>query len=60
MIAGALGGELSAELPFTLSHAKPVDEPSEMRPQLKSMDLHQQSSDDIVNLNDVDLIQLDG
>jgi hypothetical protein len=24
------------------------------------MDLHQQSSDDIVNLNDVDLIQLDG
>lgn len=27
LIAGALGGELSAELPFTLTHPKPVETP---------------------------------
>lgn len=26
LIAGPLGGELAAELPFTLTHAKPTDE----------------------------------
>lgn len=60
MIAGALGGELVAELPFTLTHAKPADESSsETRPQ-KTFELHQQSSNEVINLNDVDLIQLDG
>lgn len=59
MIAGALGGELVAELPFTLTHAKPADEPADIRPP-KTLDLNQQSSNEIINLNDVDLIQLDG
>lgn len=60
MIAGALGGEVVAELPFTLTHAKPADEVSEGGRVAKVLDLHQQSSDVIVNINDVDLIQLDG
>ncbi|KAI6210927.1 Arrestin-C domain-containing protein [Aphelenchoides besseyi] len=59
MIAGALGGELSAELPFTLTHAKPSDEPVEVRAS-KVLDLQQQHSNDVIDLNDVDLIQLDG
>ncbi|KAI6206084.1 Arrestin-C domain-containing protein [Aphelenchoides besseyi] len=59
MIAGALGGELSAELPFTLTHAKPADEPVEVRTS-KVLDLQQQHSNDVIDLNDVDLIQLDG
>jgi len=31
LIAGALGGELIAELPFTLTHPKPEDSPREVR-----------------------------
>uniref|UniRef100_A0A915CVC2 Arrestin C-terminal-like domain-containing protein n=1 Tax=Ditylenchus dipsaci TaxID=166011 RepID=A0A915CVC2_9BILA len=34
LIAGALGGELSAELPFTLTHPKPADSPL---PELKRL-----------------------
>jgi beta-arrestin len=59
MIGGALGGEVVAELPFTLTHAKPVDEPSEIRP-AKVHDIQEQPFNEIVNLSDVDLIQLDG
>ncbi len=33
-MAGALGGELTAELPFTLTHPKPVESPRpQSRPQ---------------------------
>ncbi len=48
-VAGALGGELVGELPFTLTHPKPLDSPvHSVRP--KTTDS---------SAVDVDLIQLD-
>ncbi|CAD5227920.1 unnamed protein product [Bursaphelenchus okinawaensis] len=54
MIAGALGGELSAELPFTLSHAKPADEVSEPKTPKPMSERPINANDQII---DVDLIQ---
>lgn len=56
-IGGALGGELTAELPFTLSHAKPPETPDRgERPIVERVSI---SEKDVVNSVDVDLIQLD-
>lgn len=52
-ISGPLGGELIAELPFTLTHPKPVED-SETRRELQRTN-SKQNSEGI----DVDLIQLD-
>ncbi|CAJ0583203.1 unnamed protein product, partial [Mesorhabditis spiculigera] len=51
LIQGPLGGELMAELPFTLTHAKPPETPERKdRPSIVSV------SNDVA---DIDLIQLD-
>lgn len=52
-IAGALGGELTAELPFTLSHPKPVDDSPSV--EARSTRPATATTDGL----DMDLIQLD-
>ncbi|CEF63188.1 Arrestin family and Arrestin-like, N-terminal domain and Arrestin C-terminal-like domain and Arrestin, C-terminal domain and Arrestin, N-terminal domain and Immunoglobulin E-set domain-containing protein [Strongyloides ratti] len=60
-IAGALGGELVAELPFTLTHAKPAESPVESKKNILDID----NTETLVNGNDtkpeeeIDLIQWD-
>jgi beta-arrestin len=69
LIAGALGGELCAELPFTLTHPKPADSPA---PELRraTSKVHSEISipnkssgagggHENPNVADVDLIQFD-
>lgn len=62
-IAGALGGELSAELPFTLTHAKPIDlsEMSTKPTDSNGVDeINSEELNGITNpVDDVDLIQFD-
>lgn len=60
-ISGALGGELVAELPFTLTHAKPPETPTERRPSERvSISVPPGSAGvDAPNLEEVDLIQFD-
>lgn len=56
LISGALGGELVAELPFTLTHAKPCDTPPvPIRHRESNGFTAQQNSQEVA---DVDLIQL--
>ncbi|KHN87768.1 putative beta-arrestin, partial [Toxocara canis] len=55
-VGGALGGELTAELPFTLTHAKPVESPDVRRLQEQQKANSKQSQTAGV---EVDLIQLD-
>uniref|UniRef100_A0A914ZMN6 Arrestin C-terminal-like domain-containing protein n=1 Tax=Parascaris univalens TaxID=6257 RepID=A0A914ZMN6_PARUN len=53
-IGGALGGELTAELPFTLTHAKPAESPQVRREQQRTNSKENQTAG-----VEVDLIQLD-
>uniref|UniRef100_A0A183BRM9 Arrestin_C domain-containing protein n=1 Tax=Globodera pallida TaxID=36090 RepID=A0A183BRM9_GLOPA len=71
LIAGALGGELSAELPFTLTHPKPTDSPHPTDKKAIVANLHdhqtqpatnggaQGSPQNELSVADVDLIQFD-
>ncbi|KAL3111557.1 hypothetical protein niasHT_016718 [Heterodera trifolii] len=69
LIAGALGGELSAELPFTLTHPKPTDSPHPtekkanvancQEQQTPAMNGAQQREQKEISVADVDLIQFD-
>lgn len=53
---GALGGDLTAELPFVLMHPKPPEDPPSSPPHVKS-----QTVDHTVDsASDTNLIQLDG
>uniref|UniRef100_A0A0N5BNX3 Arrestin_C domain-containing protein n=1 Tax=Strongyloides papillosus TaxID=174720 RepID=A0A0N5BNX3_STREA len=60
-IAGALGGELVAELPFTLTHAKPVESPSDSKRNIQDIE----NTETLVNgtcnkpEEEIDLIQWD-
>ncbi|KAL3103186.1 hypothetical protein niasHS_002372 [Heterodera schachtii] len=69
LIAGALGGELSAELPFTLTHPKPTDSPHPTEKKANVANCHQQQTPPTngaqqreqkeISVADVDLIQFD-
>uniref|UniRef100_A0A914GWC8 Arrestin C-terminal-like domain-containing protein n=1 Tax=Globodera rostochiensis TaxID=31243 RepID=A0A914GWC8_GLORO len=71
LIAGALGGELSAELPFTLTHPKPTDSPHPTEKKAIVANLHdhqtlpatnggaQGNPQNELSVADVDLIQFD-
>lgn len=52
---GALGGDLVAELPFTLMHAKPDDEPSPTQRPVQALQNNNESNAPV----DTNLIQLD-
>ncbi|KAH7699711.1 putative beta-arrestin [Aphelenchoides avenae] len=56
LISGALGGELVAELPFTLTHAKPCDTPPAPTRHRESNGLTAPAANQ--DVADVDLIQL--
>jgi len=64
MIAGALGGELAAELPFTLTHPKPI-EPSildlQKNEHLSGGDVKEDmgADDEAAEIEEVDLIKFD-
>ncbi|KJH46909.1 arrestin domain protein [Dictyocaulus viviparus] len=55
-IAGPLGGELVAELPFTLTHAKPAETPEKRERPIVNRQTHEDSGPDPL---EIDLIQLD-
>jgi len=57
-LTGALGGELVGELPFTLTHPKPV-EPVEKPVGGKDDGTEEVDKDDEIVIDDMDLIQLD-
>ncbi|KAE9414644.1 hypothetical protein Angca_004469 [Angiostrongylus cantonensis] len=54
-IAGPLGGELVAELPFTLTHSKPVETPERRERPITNRQIQEDSGPDPL---EVDLIQL--
>uniref|UniRef100_A0A0N4Z0H8 Arrestin_C domain-containing protein n=1 Tax=Parastrongyloides trichosuri TaxID=131310 RepID=A0A0N4Z0H8_PARTI len=60
-IAGALGGELVAELPFTLTHAKPVESPCDLKKNIQEIGNNENSVNGIENKpeEEIDLIQWD-
>ncbi len=62
-IAGALGGELTAELPFTLTHPKPADDENNS-PRIDAAQVLRRPATAATAANtgdglDMDLIQLD-
>lgn len=68
LIAGALGGELAAELPFTLTHPKPADTPQPQESKSKTIGSSHTNQEGTANgaqesnsdpTADFDLIQFD-